>query len=122
MGPTATVMKIIKRDGTIEEFESQKIIDAIRKAGEATGEFGEVVARNLTMRVVNIAHQMMMNRAPAIEEVQDIVEEVLLTSPYKRTAKAYIIYRDQHAKIREITSASQVGLVDQYLERLDWEG
>ncbi|MEW5895544.1 MAG: ribonucleoside triphosphate reductase [Candidatus Omnitrophota bacterium] len=121
MGPTTTITKIIKRDGSIEDFEPQKIISAIQKAGEATGEFGEVVARNLTMRVVNIAHQMMANRAPAVEEIQDIVEEVLLTSPYKKTAKAYIIYRDQHAKIREITSASQVGMVDQYLERLDWK-
>lgn len=121
MGPTATITKIIKRDGTIQDFDSQKILDAIRKAGEATGEFGEVVARNLTMRVVNIAHQMMTNRAPNVEEIQDIVEEVLLTSPYRKTSKAYIIYRDQHAKIREITSASQVGMVDQYLDRLDWK-
>jgi len=119
--PTATITKIIKRDGVIEEFDPQKIIDALAKAGAATGEFGDVVARNLTMRVVNIAHQMIKNRAPSVEELQDIVEEVLLTSPYKRTAKAYIIYRDQHAKIREITSASQVGLVEQYLERLDWK-
>jgi len=119
--PTATITKIIKRDGVIEDFDPQKIIEALAKAGAATGEFGDVVARNLTMRVVNIAHQMIKNRAPSVEELQDIVEEVLLTSPYKKTAKAYIIYRDQHAKIREITSASQVGLVEQYLERLDWK-
>ena len=121
MVPTATITKIIKRDGVIEDFDPQKIVEAITKAGAATGEFGDVVARNLTMRVINIAHQMIKNRAPAVEEVQDIVEEVLLTSPYKKTAKSYIIYRDQHAKIREITSASQVGLVEQYLERLDWK-
>ena len=121
MVPTATITKIIKRDGVIEDFDPQKIIEALAKAGAATGEFGDVVARNLTMRVVNIAHQMIKNRAPSVEELQDIVEEVLLTSPYKKTAKAYIIYRDQHAKIREITSASQVGLVEQYLERLDWK-
>lgn len=121
MVPTATITKIIKRDGVIEDFDPEKIIEALAKAGAATGEFGDVVARNLTMRVVNIAHQMIKNRAPSVEELQDIVEEVLLTSPYKKTAKAYIIYRDQHAKIREITSASQVGLVEQYLERLDWK-
>lgn len=121
MVPTATITRIIKRDGVIEDFDPQKISEAITKAGQATGEFGEVVARNLTMRVINIAHQMIMNRAPSVEEVQDIVEEVLLTSPYKKTAKSYIIYRDQHAKIREITSKSQVGLVDQYLDRIDWK-
>ncbi|MFP4472622.1 MAG: ribonucleoside triphosphate reductase [Candidatus Omnitrophota bacterium] len=121
MGPTATISKITKRNGAAEEFDPQKIINAILKAGSATGEFGDVVARNLTMRAINIAQQLSASRSLSVEDVQDIVEEVLLTSPYRKTAKAYIIYRDQHAKIREITSRSQVGLVDQYLERLDWK-
>ncbi|MDR1244396.1 MAG: ribonucleoside triphosphate reductase, partial [Endomicrobium sp.] len=51
----------------------------------------------------------------------DVVEEVLLSSLYKKTAKAYILYRDQHTKIREITSAFNVDLVDQYLKKLDWQ-
>ncbi|HRZ40602.1 MAG TPA: anaerobic ribonucleoside-triphosphate reductase, partial [Candidatus Omnitrophota bacterium] len=113
--------KIVKRDGHAEDFNPQKITTAILKAGRATGEFDEAIAKNLTLRVLNIAHQLIAEHALTVEEVQDIVEEVLLTSPYRKTAKAYILYRDQHAKIREITSRSQVGLVDQYLERLDWK-
>jgi len=121
VGPTATITKIVKRDGHAEDFNPQKITTAILKAGRATGEFDEAIAKNLTLRVLNIAHQLIAEHALTVEEVQDIVEEVLLTSPYRKTAKAYILYRDQHAKIREITSRSQVGLVDQYLERLDWK-
>ncbi len=49
------------------------------------------------------------------------MEEVLLSSPYKQTAKAYIIYRDQHARIREIVSQADVDLIDRYLERADWQ-
>ncbi len=121
MEAVKTLTRIVKRNGQIETFEPRKITTAILKAGRATGEFDEDVARTLTMRVVNVALQMAGDRLPTVEGIQDIVEEVLLTSPYRKTAKAYIIYRDQHAKIREITMRSNVGLVDQYLERLDWK-
>ena len=56
-----------------------------------------------------------------MEQVQDIVEEVLLSSQFRGTAKAYIIYREQHARIREIVSRADVDLIDQYLERADWQ-
>jgi len=121
MEAVGTLTKIIKRNNTKEEFNAQKITKALLKAGQATGEFSDVEALNLTIRVINIAQQIFVDRPPTVEGIQDIVEEVLLTSPYKKSAKAYIIYRDQHSKIREITSRSQVGLVDQYLERLDWK-
>ncbi|HQP12801.1 MAG TPA: ribonucleoside triphosphate reductase, partial [Candidatus Omnitrophota bacterium] len=121
MQATGTIVSIVKRNGKVEDFLPQKITTAILKAGQATGEFDEPVARNLMIRAVNIVHQIFAERYPSVEDIQDIVEEVLITSPYKKSAKAYIIYRDQHSKIREITSKSQVGLVDQYLERLDWK-
>ena len=112
---------ITKRDGSKVKFNSEKITLAIQKAGQATGEFDLKVAKQLTLRVLNIAHDLIQNRIPTVEEIQDIVEEVLLTSQYKKTAKAYIIYRDQHAKIREIISNADVSLIDQYLEQLDWQ-
>ncbi len=113
--------KIIKRDGRIQDFDSSKICQAITKAGYATGEFGEEIAQRLTIRVLNLASQLIKNRYPTVEEIQDIVEEVLIDSPYKKTAKAYIIYRDQHAKIREIASRFNADLVDAYLNRTDWQ-
>jgi len=113
--------KIVKRDGRLQDFDSSKICQAITKAGYATGEFGEDIAQRLTVRVLNLASQLIRDRYPTVEEIQDIVEEVLINSPYKKTAKAYIIYRDQHAKIREITSKFNVDLVDAYLNKTDWQ-
>lgn len=49
------------------------------------------------------------------------MEEVLLASPFKKTAKAYILYRDQHARIREMVQKADLDLIDRYLERLDWK-
>ena len=113
--------KIKKRNGGVVEFDPHKITLAIQKAGEATQEFDESIARRLTIRVLTLAQQLNNKGSIAVEEIQDIVEEVLLSSPYKKTAKAYIIYRDQHARIREVTSAANVNLVDQYLDKIDWQ-
>ncbi len=112
---------ILKRDSIKEDFDSNKITKAIFKAGLATKEFDEEMAKKLTVRVINLAQQLIQTTMPTVEEVQDIVEEVLLSSPFKKTAKAYILYRDQHAKIREIISKSEVSLIDQYIEKLDWQ-
>ena len=95
---------IVKRDGKQEKFNSQKIQQAILKAGQATGEFSEQISLNLTVKVLSIAQEMITDGKPTVEQIQDIVEEVLLNSPYKASAKAYIIYRDQHSKMREIVS------------------
>jgi len=114
--------EIEKRDGAIVAFEAQKITNAIAKAGKATGEFDEKVARRLTIKALNLAQSAFggVAKPPTVEEIQDIVEEVLLSSTYRKTAKAYIIYREQHARIREITNKASVDLVDQYLKRTDW--
>ncbi len=113
--------QIKKRDGRIVEFDSSKITAALAKAGEATGEFGERDARKLTLRVLTLAHELRLGTVPEVEEIQDIVEHVLLDSPYHTTAKAYIIYREQHAQIRSIATKANVDLVDHYIQRLDWK-
>nr|AAU82293.1 oxygen-sensitive ribonucleoside-triphosphate reductase [uncultured archaeon GZfos13E1] len=113
--------KIRKRDGRVVRFDSKKIADAIAKAGAATGEFDHKIARALTLKVLNLAQQAIPHRIPTVEGIQDVVEEVLLSSPYRKTARAYIIYREQHAGIREITAKADVDMVDQYLEKLDWQ-
>ncbi|MGC8976362.1 MAG: ribonucleoside triphosphate reductase [Candidatus Ratteibacteria bacterium] len=112
--------KIIKRDGRIVDFDSSKITNAIFKAGQATGEFGIDIAKKLTIKVLDLATEIIKDKLPTVEEIQDIVEEVLLNSPYKKTAKAYIIYREQHARIREITTKASLDLVNQYLNQTDW--
>jgi ribonucleoside-triphosphate reductase len=113
--------KIEKRDGRIVEFDSSKITAAIAKAGSATGEFGDREARKLTLRVLTLSHELRLGPSPKVEEVQDIVERVLLDSPFYKTAKAYILYREQHAQIRKITTRANVDLVNHYIEKLDWK-
>ena len=74
--------KIKKRNGRIVEFDSSKITSAITAAGEATGEFGERDARKLTLKVLTLAHELRLDPSPEVEEVQDIVERILLDSPF----------------------------------------
>ncbi len=113
--------KIKKRDGRIVEFDSSKITAAIVKAGKVTGEFDEREAKKLTLRVLTLAHEMRPGPTPEVEEIQDIVERVLLNSPYYKTAKAYILYREQHAQIRQMTTTFNVDLVNHYIQKLDWK-
>lgn len=91
---------ITKRDGSIAPFKSEKIAAAIAKAGDKTGEFDTEEAKILTqqvmVKIVALPNEMRLH----VELVQDLVEDVLLSSPYKQTAKAYILYRDKHAQTR----------------------
>ena len=114
------ILKIRKRDGRTEVFDTKKIIAAIQKAGEATGEFGSEEARHQTLKVMTLIHSLRDTLDLTVENVQDIVEEVLLASPYRRTAKAYIIYREQHARMREMVRKADVDLIDSYLGKSDW--
>ncbi|MBN2125824.1 MAG: ribonucleoside triphosphate reductase [Deltaproteobacteria bacterium] len=113
--------KIKKRDGRIVEFDSLKITAAIAKAGKASGEFGERDARKLTLRVLTLAHELRLGPIPEVEEVQDIVERVLLDSPFYKTAKGYILYREQHAQMRAIVAKASVDLVENYIQKMDWK-
>jgi len=113
--------QIRKRDGRVVKFDPEKITSAIAKAGAATGEYDSGTSRRLTIKVLTLAEQLLGDRVPNVEEIQDIVEETLLQSPYRKTAKAYIIYRDQHARLREVINKMEVDLVDQYLQKADWK-
>lgn len=93
--------KIKKRDGRVVKFDSSKIKIALQKAGKVTGEFDEKVAFKLSLKVLDLAEEKITNKIPKVEELQDIVEEVLLDSKYKKTAKEYITYRQERTKTRE---------------------
>jgi ribonucleoside-triphosphate reductase len=111
---------IEKRDGRVVPFDAERIIGAIAKAGAATGEFAAAEARRLCQRVLAIAGATIEGQ-PTVERIQDVVEDVLLASPYRRTARAYAVYREQHRALREISDAASVALVDAYLDRADWQ-
>ena len=112
---------IKKRDGRTVKFDRKKIEKAIEKAGLETGEFDAAQAVELTDKVLGVLETRNQKRLPSVEDIQDIVEDALIGSKFKKTAKAYIIYRDQHKKLREITSNAHVDLIDKYLENLDWK-
>src|ERR1035437_1391564 len=113
--------KIRKRDGRLVKFNAEKITNAIAKAGAATGEFDHKEARKLTIKVLSLAEKLFDGKVLSVEEIQDIVEEVLLQTTYRKTAKSYIIYRDQHSRLRDIVNKMEVDLVDQYLKKADWK-
>lgn len=113
--------RVQKRDGRVVPFDAAKVVNALAKAGKASGEFDEVTARQLMVRAISLAHMTLGTDQPTVEQIQDLVEETLLTSPFKKTAKAYILYRDQHARIREMAQKADLDLIDSYLNRLDWQ-
>ncbi len=115
------ITKIKKRDGRTVDFDATKIEKAITKAGKATKEFTNKEASQLTKRVVKQIEKLPTKTILTIENVQDAVENILIDAGYRKTAKAYIIYREQHRQLREIASIDQIELVDSYLKNLDWQ-
>lgn len=113
--------QIKKRSGKLVKFDAKKIEVAITKAGKATKEFDQSEAAKLTELVLLKLKKLPTKTIITIEEVQDAVENTLLDAGYRQTAKAYIIYREQHRQIREIASIDQIDLVDSYLKNLDWK-
>ena len=118
------ITKVEKRDGRIVDFEEEKIRQAIFKALTATGQGDGRKSKRLSDRVVQILNRRFKKgEIPHVEQIQDIVEEVLILEGLAKTAKAYILYRDQRRRIREAVAVSEeaVDRVDRYLEKLDWE-
>ena len=115
--------RIRRRDGSETPFDSEKIANAIRRAGEATGEFGTDESRLLTAQVVKVlSHGHFGDGIPDIERIQDIVEQTLIAANHLATARAYISYRDQHKRLRDDrrTLVDVASSVNEYLERADW--
>ncbi len=120
LGP---LKEVIKRDGEKHAFDVTKIAMAIMKAGEATKEFGSDEAWLLTRQVVKVLkHKFAYGVIPAIEQIQDVVEQVLISSNYYKTARSYIVYREQRDKMRKDKRAviDAISSINEYLDRSDW--
>ena len=96
--------KIKKRDGKIVNFNPEKIVEAIAKAGLETEEFKAERAKALADKVLRRAEETIKERTPHVEQIQDIVEEVLMESSFKRTAREYIRFRQERSRVREAKS------------------
>ena len=117
-----SIESVTKRDGTLAPFDSNKIFNAILKAGTTTGEFGEPESWLLTAQILKVLKHKYAESLPSIESIQDIVEQVLISSNYFATAKAYILYRDQRQRARgdRKVMVDVESSINEYLERLDW--
>ncbi len=113
---------VTKRDGTLAPFDNTRIFNAINKAGTTTGEFGEEESWLLTAQVLKVMKHKFTESLPSIEQIQDIVEQVLISANYFATAKAYILYRDQRNRMRsdKKVMVDVESSINEYLEKLDW--
>lgn len=93
--------KIRKRDGRIEVFEPEKITLAIQKAFLAVGEKNGDNIRDISNHVLEVIEDNFKDRIPDVEDVQDTVEASLIRHRYPKVAKAYILYRQKRAELRE---------------------
>lgn len=99
-----------KRDGRLVDFNESNIVSAIAKAGLETKEFGDSEAKVLADRVVKQFDESWRGKIPTVEQIQDRVENVLMRSSHKATAKAYILYRKERSRVRN----SKTRLMSQY--------
>ena len=115
--------RIRKRDGRETPFEPSRIESAILRAGRASGEFEALEAGILTAQVVKVlAHRYGNGRLADVEGIQDVVEQTLIAANHFETARAYIVYREQHSRLREDrrTLVDVAVSIDEYLDRSDW--
>ncbi len=119
----ATLSFVIKRDNTKMPFDQEKILSAVKMAGEATGEFEEEEARLLAKQVLKVLkYRTYEKNYPTIEQIQDVVEQTLIVNNFIKTARAYIVYREQRAKMRQDKKAvvDAVSSINEYLSQADW--
>ena len=113
---------LIKRDGSVKDFDANKIVAAIAKAGKATGEFDESRAARITEERVLPSLIALNLVTPHIEQVQDAVERALFEEGFFKTLRAYIVYREQRQKARDARQSwvNVESSINEYLQQLDW--
>ncbi|HIU87674.1 MAG TPA: ribonucleoside triphosphate reductase [Candidatus Avilachnospira avistercoris] len=117
------MMQVIKRDGSVVDFNLSKISDAMKKAFKATKkEYNNDIMELLALRVTADFQSKMSDGKIGVEDIQDSVEHVLEQAGYTEVAKAYILYRKQHESIRNVsqTVLDYKDVIDNYLKINDW--
>ncbi|MGS1107329.1 ribonucleoside triphosphate reductase [Achromobacter anxifer] len=113
------IQHILKRDGRVAEFDRDKIAQAMAAAGSSTGELDLAGAQALTDTVIAALEG---NPCPGVETIQNRVEEALVQAGHWRTARAYIVHREQHARLRALrhTLVDVESAMEEYLDQRDW--
>ena len=118
------IENIKKRDGSQQKFNIEKITDAIEKSMKAVKHGTREDAENISKNILEILEKNCNQKEeclPTVEQIQDTVEQALMDSDFHDAAKSYILYRKQRTNIREIEDKMNNGLVDNYLDQLDWK-
>ena len=110
--------QVLKRDAQVVDFDPKKIIKALQAAGHASGEFDANTAKTLADQVIAKLGGM---ACPGIEVIQNHAEDALVAAGLWRTARAYIVYREQHARLRDSarTLVDVESSMNEYLSRSD---
>ena len=98
------IQQIVKRDGRMAPFEIDKITNAIFGAAQASGGQDHDMAQELAVQVEKTLEETAGTETPTVEQVQDTVEKVLIESGHARTAKKYILYRNERTRVREMNT------------------
>ncbi|HEB10087.1 MAG TPA: ribonucleoside triphosphate reductase [Spirochaetales bacterium] len=116
------IQSIKKRDGRVVPFHREKITNAIWQAVQAVGGRDRNRVEELSgeiWRLLNRKYEP--GGVPSVEHVQDVVEKVLIEQGHAQTAKAYILYRERHKNIREVTQLLRdISMVEDYINEMDW--
>lgn len=121
-GDKKLIELILKRDGSTQKFEQEKITNAIYKAAVACGGSDINTARDLSQQVVEIADKIYHDKIPTVEQVQDIVEKVLIENRHAKVAKAYILYREKRTAARQENAliGATIEMFNKYLGGKTW--
>ena len=117
------ITKIRKRDGRIVPFDQERITMAIWKAAQAVGGKDKEKARYLSESVTKLLEEKQKTKTLlTVEDIQDAVEKILVENGHYKTAKAYILYREQHKKMRDIKKMflDTDKIVNEYIKEIDW--
>ena len=113
---------VAKRNGQVVPYERERILSALTRAGLATGEYLADQSESLLREVETVLSYKYCQAIPTVERIQDIVEQVLVSAGKIKTARAYVVYREQHARLRQDgkTFIEVSSSMDEYLTRSDW--
>ena len=114
---------ILKRNGDLAPFDQAKITEAIFKAFKANNNYDREKAEKICEQVASILNVVYKDgKVPTVENVQDLVEQTLINNGFIQIAKSYILYRDQHNKMRDLKNIlnDSTMMIDDYLRKLDW--
>ena len=117
-----TVLKVYKRDGSVQDYNKEKITNAIFKAASACGGSDRKTSEKLADQVEQLIETNFKSSIATVEEIQNLVEKVLIENRHAKVAKAFILYRDKRNQFRETNALvdATIEMFDDYLDEKDW--